>query len=478
MTFTSVESRTSTRGRVLVFCRNYLVADFQANVAPLSDEFNFEFLTDGASPLAPDTRRAFYSAMARSQSCPAINPATEADVIARCRLLRHIDRAQAQRMVHAMAHVLGAELDRIRPQAVLCHWVDEYVTHLLSILAERRGARFIGYAYSYFPGLAQLVARADGTALNVRTPTELEVAAALQVISERDFRQNYAQALVYSRAHHVRRVGRYLLKRCVFALKARLERDPWNLHYAVTPYIVERRSISDYPSSRLFTSDWNEAVQQARKSKPDAMVIYLPLAYFPESTTDYWIENTSILQYEDKVLEICRTLASNALVVVKEHVHMLGCRRPSFYARLNEIAGVVNVHPSEISNKVLVASDAVIVGGGSVGVEAVIRGKPIFSYCATSFWFEAAGAHWLDLDEVAGWGKKIAGALAHLPAGHQRDKQSFVTQCLRSTVRTRPGAKRWLLMNENDLRMTLRNALRAAEPKDQPTPTTAHATTA
>lgn len=449
-------SVVSPRRRIFVFCRHYLIDDFRENVAPVHDEFDFEFLTDGSSPGTRDTRRAFYAALRSGTICPEIDASTEVDVISRCRLLRNINPDQARRMVHAMAFVLSAELDRVKPNATLCHWVDEYITHLLSLLSARRGVVFISYAFSYFPDRIQIVRKANGEALNVRMAEQDEIAQTLATISPKAFRQDYMQPTVYSRRRHAMGVMRYAVKRLVFAAKAMLERDPWNLHYSVTPYVVERRRFTDFPAKDVFETQWRERLTDLQNKRLGQPTIYMPLAYFPESTTDYWIANKSILNYNEMILKMARALAKDCIVVVKEHTHMIGARMPRLYDELCAIEGVVNVDPTHYSNEVLGACDAVVMGGGSVGVEAFLRNKPIFSYCHSSFWFEPARAIALDLDEIQHWSAQIKNALpAYRPLGDQ-ERHAFIGECLRSTVRRRDGGRRWAMMHVDDLRTLLR----------------------
>jgi len=66
----------------------------------------------------------------------------------------NLDRGDAERRLHAMAAALQEWLDRLNPEAVICHMVDEYVTHLLSLLAQRRGIPFIGYAIRSFRAIS------------------------------------------------------------------------------------------------------------------------------------------------------------------------------------------------------------------------------------------------------------------------------------------------------------------------------------
>src|SRR5262249_20454131 len=151
-----------------------------------------------------DTRRAFYAALRDRQRCAELDDATATDVLARCRLLRNLPVETATGLMHAMARVLSTELDRTRPSAVLCHMVDEYVTHLLSLLAQRRGIRFVGYGYSYFPGFIQVTQQGYGRALKVREPMEAEIDAVLSKIGQREFRQNYVQRGNYTLTAHLK----------------------------------------------------------------------------------------------------------------------------------------------------------------------------------------------------------------------------------------------------------------------------------
>ena len=461
--------------RVLVFCRPYLVPDFRENVAPLAAEFDFHFLTDGHSPGTPDTRADFYANLRANHRCSELSAADEADVTARCRLMRNIDPAQARNMAHAMAGALAKALDAARPAIVLSHMVDDYVTHLLSKLAQKRHILFAGYAYSYFPGLIQLTAFSNGTALRLREPGDDEVDTVVQTISQRVYRQNYLQRDNYTLARHVKGILRYSVKRVVFALKARLESDPWHLHYAVTPFLVERRRLRDFPGRGEFHADWAATLAAARQAKPGA-VVYLPLGYFPESTIDYWITNTRILRYEDTLLGFVRALARDHVVVVKEHLHMMGARDCRLYRALMAIPNVVSVHPMEFSNDVLAASDAVVLGGGSVGVEATLRDKPIFSFCDTSYWYRAARAGWLDLDDVDAWAGEIQRGIARARPLDDEAKRGFIRECLRSTARPRSPGRRWPHIQLDDLRRLLATDLPASRTLPAALPITSHAT--
>jgi hypothetical protein len=453
---------TGERPIVLLFCRPYLVADFRTNFAPLSDRYDFRNLTDGHHPGTDDTREAFYRHMKAGTKSAALTDEDRAEIARRCRLLRNIDPGQASRLVEAMACALTEWLDRLRPQAVICHIVDEYVTQTLSMLARKRGIRFVGYAYSFFPNLVQAFEHEYGRAYDVREASVEEAREVIATLSQATYRQDYGQRTNYSLRQHLKGMARYQVKRAVFWAKALREKDPWNVHYAITPFIVERRRLADFPADRDFETDWKLPVERARAA--GRRVLYLPLGYFPESTIDYWTPNTDIIDYEDRAVEIAATFASAATLVVKEHPHMMGARKRSFYRRLRAIENVVLAHPLDYSSEVLQRCDAIVLGAGSGGIEAVLRGKPVFSYVSTSYWFEPSGAFYLDLATIPDWPRLVAdGIEAHRPL-NDGEKERFIKRCLASTMRQRPGRKRWPLCDIRDLDRLLSRAVEAVKP--------------
>jgi hypothetical protein len=245
----------------------------------------------------------------------------------------------------------------------------------------------------------------------------------------------------------------------VFPLKARLERSPLAVHYEILPYIAEHRRLSDFPSAAMFDRDWRAQLAQARQARDMVAAVYIPLSYAPESTNDYWISNTKAVHYEAMILDLIRRTAADQITVVKEHVHMIGCRSRAFYAALRAIPGVINVHPTEFSNLVLAECDLLLLGGGSSGVEAVLRNKPVLTYCETSYWFAGSGATWLDLDDLDGLAGRIAAAINQHRALTDTEKRQFLRQCLASTVALAGYGKRWPLVQPDDMRAVLQAAI-------------------
>lgn len=441
--------------RVFVFCRPYLIPDFQENVAPLTDEFEFKFLTDGLNRLGvADTRKRFYERLETATIPSGFSLDDELDVVERCRYLRNLPRTLALKMLRAMASVLEEDLNSYQPDVVLAQMVDEYITHLLSEISKRRGIVYVGYIYSYFPERAQIVLFSDGSPLKVREPSEIEVKETLLAVSPQTFRQNYKQRNNYSKIQHLKSMLRYRVKKLAFSLLAWFENDPLNLHYGCLPYVVERRHWRDFPSKYDFHQNWRQLIEQSKRYQ-DKPIIYFPLAYYPESSTDYWIVNKGILDYQNITLNIFKILSEHFTIVVKEHMHMLGGGNTQYYREIKKINGVVSVPPSINSNDVLLMSDAVILGGGSVGIESYIRGKPILSFCNTSCWFAASGATELDLSNISSWVDKINRAILTYEIPSEFQQHEFLKRCLESTVRMKKSGAVWPICNAEDLRHLL-----------------------
>src|SRR5690606_137109 len=102
----------------------------------------------------------------------------------------------------------------------------------------------------------------------------------------------------YRWSKHLFRMAREHVKTVVHLVRRKIERDPWNLHYRVMPYCAAQRRFRDFPRRALFDADWSAKLSALKAGRPNAPVVYLPLAYVPESTTDYWITDRRAADYD------------------------------------------------------------------------------------------------------------------------------------------------------------------------------------
>lgn len=413
---------TANRPAVLVHVRDYFWDIYEAVFAGV-ERYAVTRITDFPGRRAEAVSPEFHRRL-RSGDLPPTG-FDEADLVRRCRLLRNLEPARATRMLRAMHATLEPIVARQPWAAVMGQTVDDYVTHLLALLAERHGVPYLGLCSSYFPGYTQVTASWHGGIVPGRRPSEEETAAALAKVSGNRFRQDYNILVRYDRRVHVARVMRYWGKRAYFAALRHLRGAPDHVHFLLQPHLGQQKRLRDYPPPSAFHQDWAD-----RLAASDRRAVYLPLGHTPEAGTDYMIGDRSFIAYEETIERIARTLGRTCTVLVKDHFHMLGVRDPAFHFRLQQLPGVVVVPPMVNSNALLAGRvEDVLVGAGSVGIEATIRGKRVFTFSDTAYWLAASGARHLRLGELEHWADLVAETRPVLPA-----PLDFVRDCLTTTL--------------------------------------------
>ena len=212
--------------RVLVYVRQY----FKATYLPLFSAIGgiqVTYLTDFPTPSMHDIRDHFYRAL-HNPGGDRLSPMEVEEVVRRCRLLRNIQRETAEGMVRAMHHALEAIVGAGEYDVCVGQVVDDYITHLLAIVARARGIAYLGLAGSYFPGHTQITLCEAGTPMRIRDVPSAEASAILSLIAAKDFRQDYLNLPSLRYATHLRQVMRYHAKRIVFAFLKVYRGDPLN----------------------------------------------------------------------------------------------------------------------------------------------------------------------------------------------------------------------------------------------------------
>jgi hypothetical protein len=407
----------ATKPQLLVYIRSYFWELYQDMFRGL-ELYEMTVITDFSGKNVMAINPPFH----RHLQAPDPGPTgfNEDEIIRRCRLLRNLPRGQAVRMLRAMHATLVPEMRRQPWVAVMGQTVDDYVTHLLSLIAEQQGIPYIGFCSSYFPDYTQITVGWDGACAVGRVATRAESEAALARVSGDRFRQDYDNMKLYDFRVHAQRVARYWCKRVYFELARRLRGTPQHVHYLLQPFLAQQKRLRDYPR-HSFHADWD-----SRWRNSGRLPVYIPLGYTPECSTDYMILDMRYIDYETTIIRIAERLARDFTVLIKDHFHMQGIRDLAFYDRLREIPGVVLVPPGVNSNALLARGvDHVLSGGGSVGVEATIRGKKLYAFSDTIYWQPPSGSRFLKLDELEDWPEQIR---SFQPA--PSDPVGFVQTCL------------------------------------------------
>ena len=407
----------------LVYVREYFKEIYLPIFTSVKD-IDAIYLTDFPTTGMKNIRDMFYLEIQK------LNPGEEPgfdvdDVIKRCRLLRNIDSSLARLMAIAMYRVMIVAVEESQCKVIVGQLVDDYITHVLSLVAASRGIEYIGICSSYFPGYTQISKFSSGEPVKRRAVGEEEAHTVLDKIIGREFKMDYSNPKKYTLHYHVKQVFRFYIKIAIFALLKHYKRDALNYHYTVQRYLSQPKRILNYPLMKSFNQDWIEHLNKSNLKK-----IYLPLAVVPEASTDYWVPHTKFIEYESAVLDIASNLGDSYQVIVKEHSHMLGIRNRNFYEQLKKINNVVSVPPDVVSNWLLEEiRPSVLVGAGSVGIEATLRGLPVVTYSPSSYWFKPSGS--IYVNEITNIG--ITKALSRAKPLMVEPVQ-FIRECLESMV--------------------------------------------
>lgn len=409
--------------KILVYVREYLKFNYLPLFAAVPDA-EIEYLTDFPTRGMHNIRDMFYEEL-EHQDPERHLPFDVNDVVIRCRLLRQLDPIVARLMAGAMYNVMKRVVRPNEHSVVVGQIVDDYLTHLLSIVATQAGVKYIGLCSSFFPGYTQISQFTNGIAVNGRDVDASEAQVLVSTIAKRNFRMDYTQPKNYSLLPHIKRVLRYQFKEFAFAILKRYRRDPKNYHYTVQKYLAQPKNIFNFPAKASFHQDWESRISGTTRRR-----VYLPLGVFPEASTDYWVPSLRLLDYDEAVCSMAIDLSKENQVIIKEHVHMLGIRDQRLYARLRDIPNVVSVPPEIISNTLLEDfKPTILVGAGSVGVEATLRQLPVVTFSPTSYWFGPSEATYASADS----NDQICAAVKSA-RGTDKDPVEFIRECLQCMV--------------------------------------------
>ena len=116
---------------------------------------------------------------------------------------------------------------------------------------------------------------------------------------------------------------------------------------------------------------------------------------FPEATVDYWCEDIKVIKYYETLEKLIKRLHNNFSLFVKEHPDVVGSRPKKFYSKIKNDRRITVIPTFVNSNYIVKKTDGVVIWTGSVGLDAMIRGKAVFSVGTPFF---ANGKRFLKID--------------------------------------------------------------------------------
>ena len=289
------------------------------------------------------------------------------DIIKKCRGLRECSRTEAMQLISRCYIVLKQTFENEPDlKLIVTNCIDNFVMHMMVIIGRDAGVCFIPITGSFMsPDYSLMIL--DGTASVKRGVSSSEVKAVFEAITTK---------LQTSRKHN--KIGKYLEN--IYNIFSKYYR--YFVRYLIKYRLMglisyENRFALECSGSGRLWSFLNFSFFENEVRKSDKLTIYIPLHWYPEATTDYWITDDYFLDYYPSLYgEINFLMAKGFNVVVKEHPHF-GFQRPSHvYKKLNSL-GVQIISPNVPVKEVFDAVDLVLVMNGSTAIEAAVYGKPV-----------------------------------------------------------------------------------------------------
>lgn len=292
------------------------------------------------------------------------------EVIQRCRGLRNITYTEARKLIcRSYLFFSSFFLQHTELKVVVMGAVDNYVMDVMQRVGLKYGIVFIGVTDSFMSPEYKLLSL-RGELAKYHSPTEDETSKIYETLRSRlispslPSRWRAVRSVVYDICSYIYRyVFRYVF---MFKIRGDLAYE-----YRFAPFLHKCNSLGKILSTRLLKTI--EDVSEFKESK----LAYIPLHYYPEATTDYWINDRYHVDYMTSLRDTIRLLRKAGYSpIIKEHPAFYMAREKAVYRNLTEDGAIV-LEPFIATKDIFKLVDVVVVWNGSTGIEALIHGKPV-----------------------------------------------------------------------------------------------------
>jgi hypothetical protein len=275
------------------------------------------------------------------------------------------ERECVERMVRQFK-AMERVFDETRPDIVIPDMARASLTMVAHLIGRERGASVLWLLHSIFPQRMRVYENTYHAPAfppeEVRELSESEREEIERFIE--GFTRKAKPVLEYRRGtittEKLRRFARQI------AGRAYLERD----HEHLTPYRFFVNPLKVHSRRLLSKRLWESAESQR------------PFFYFPiHYATDFKIERVipHCADQEYLIRQVAQSLPQGYDLVVKEHPYSIGRSSVSMLRRLDRIPNVRLVDPFTSSHELMRAASAITVISSTVGIEALMYGKPVLT---------------------------------------------------------------------------------------------------
>lgn len=289
----------------------------------------------------------------------------------RCRFLRNIKRENAYDLIRKYYYGVSKAINEFKPDLILAQMPDNYCMDVIQRVAISKSIVVINMLELFIGGYSRITLRGERT--DIRDVSVEEAEEVVTRLLKKSYVANYDRDRGESYREHMRfLVRRKLIENLYYPLRKIIDGDRWNYHYNTIYY----RGV---PFNHVISKNMDRYFTHIDDVDVSKYSIYVPLHCYPESTVDYYGDLPEYALYEELMLRFISEADPEVQFLIKEHPAMYGARIIDFYEKMRKFPNVVLIHPYDDSNHVLEKVKYLLIFSGSVGVEALLRQKVLFS---------------------------------------------------------------------------------------------------
>lgn len=381
------------KSSVLCYARPWDHKQLRYLINEISPGANITLCSEHASVDNSGLRERYYNALQEnSTTClntiPEISKTQALDIILRCRLLRNLERATAERHLIAMAIAIKGVLKDHSPSLVLSVTVDSYVIDLIRIMAEVKKIDYIGLVGTFVNGYFRITSRGEAT-INKQPEPDFSESAGSMLLNTSYSPEFNKKSISNPTKSVYRRWIANTVRIPFFFLKRHLTKDKYNYHYWASQ-LVAQANFTLLPPREPGQQNWEQLLDKCEKK-----TLFIPLQMFPECTVDYWCKDIESINYYETLEKLIEKLSKDFAIFIKEHPSVMGVRPSGFYTKIRNDPRIVVIPTYTSSNYILEKIDGVVVWTGSVGFEGMLRGRAVLGL-ETPYY--ASGKRFLKID--------------------------------------------------------------------------------
>ena len=294
------------------------------------------------------------------------------DIKNRCRFLRRLNEKEAYRLINTYATVVDRIIRKQSFDLLLGQIMDNYCMDVIVRLCKRRGIKIVNPIVTFINGYSRFTIRGEWIPL-CRKVSNDEIENVYNYLMDKKYKGRLGLS---GRTSELKRFKiffrRVLIERAYYPIKKLIENDWYNYHYNTIVY--DSLNYSRYVGKKV--SMYFDSINNIPFSKKS---VFVPLHFTPEATTDYFGETWKFGHYEELMIDFINRSDEDVIFLVKEHPIMMGFRDREFYRALKMHKNVYLISGNEDSNEILNRVETVLTCTGSVGIEALLRGKRVLT---------------------------------------------------------------------------------------------------